>query len=145
MGDIEMEKSTREAVDAFNRSDWDRTRELLADEVVYEEIGTGSRLEGAEAMLDGLQAWKSAVPDATGEIIRILSDNDTVVAEIIWRGTQSGPLTSPGGTLPATGRTFEMSAVMLQQWCDGRLAHVRHHLDILAMLVQLGALPTPAG
>jgi hypothetical protein len=27
-------------------------------------------------------------------------------------------------------------------WRDGKIAHERHHLDVLTMLAQLGAIPT---
>jgi predicted ester cyclase len=65
-----------------------------------------------------------------------------VAAEIIWRGTHIGPLALPGGvTLSATGRPFEMHGALFSRWSDGRLVHERHHIDIMSLLAQLGALP----
>jgi predicted ester cyclase len=117
---------------------------LHAADGVYEEIGTGGRFEGIEEILAALHAWKAAIPDAAGEVVRIFSANDVVIAEIVWRGTHTGPLTSRNGTLPATGRTFEMSGALFQQWSGGQVVHQRQHLDVLAMLTQLGALPGSA-
>ena len=35
-----------DALEAFNAAGWSRYRGLLAPEIVYEETGTGRRLEG---------------------------------------------------------------------------------------------------
>ena len=53
----------RENVDAFDRSDWARARELLSDDADYEEIGTGRRIEGADAVVEALAGWREGVPD----------------------------------------------------------------------------------
>jgi len=44
-----------------------------------------------------------------------VTDDDIVVLEIVWRGTQAGPLVAN-----------------------------RHHQDVLGMLVRLGAMAAPA-
>lgn len=144
MGEIELERLTVDTIESYNRSDWEHVRELLDDDVVYDEVGSGNRMIGADELLASLRAWKAAVPDAEGEITRILSDGDTVVAEITWRGTQDGPLESPSGTLPPSGRSFTMDAVMIQRWIGGRVVHQRQHIDLLAMLTQIGAISASA-
>lgn len=80
----------------------------------------------------------------TGEVTRVLVDGDTSVLEIVWRGTHTGHLTTPGAELPPTGATIECWATMWQRWEGGRIIHERHHLDVLTMLAQLGALSAPA-
>ena len=33
---------------------------------------------------------------------------------------------------------------MWQEWDDGKLVHERHHMDMLTLLANIGALPAPA-
>ena len=137
----------RESIDAFNRSDWQATRDLSSPQYVYEETGTGRRCEGIDEAVAALQEWKAALPDGTGEVTRIVGEGDLVVLEIIWRGTQTGDLRTPTGTLPASGKAFQTWATLWQRWENGKLVEARHHLDILSLLGQLGqlgAFPAPA-
>ena len=117
---------------------------MLAPTYVYEETGTGRRVEGADAVIAALQEWKSAFPDAVGEIRRLTAAGETTVLEIVWRGTHDGPLDTGAGVIPASGRAGEFWAVMWQEWDNGLLVHERHHIDVLAMLANIGAIPAPA-
>jgi len=45
------------------------------------------------------------------------------------------------GTLPPSGRAFEFWASMWQHYEQGRLAEERHHLDLMTMMTQIGAVP----
>lgn len=143
----ELSRLATESIEAFNRADWDGLTALMAADLVYEETGTGRRVEGRDAVLAVLRAWREGVPDATGEVARMLVDEaeGTTALEILWRGAHSGPLATPGGVVPASGASFEMWATLWQRWSDGVLVHEHHHLDILSMMLQLGALPAPAG
>lgn len=141
---MNREQQARESIAVFDRSDWDGVRALVAPDVVYEETGSGRVIEGVETVIAALQAWKEALPDATGEVKRVLVDGDTTVLEIVWRGTHTGPLATPTGPLPASGGTIETWATMWQRWDGDRIVHESHHLDMLAMLAQMGALPAPA-
>ncbi len=134
----------RESVTAFDRSDWAAVRGPLTPDFTYAETGTGLAVQGADPFVTALQAWKSAVPDAADEVLRIVEDGDTTVLEIVWRGTQTGPLQTPGGVLPPSGRPFEFRATLWQRWDGDKIAEEYHHLDVLTMLAQLGALPAPS-
>jgi len=68
----------------------------------------------------------------------VVQAGDTTVLEVRWQGTQTGPFATPAGTLPAAGLPTESFATM---WQDGRLVEERHHLDVLTVLTELGALP----
>ncbi len=139
-----IEEKARESVEAFNRSDWEAARALLGPGYVYEETGTGRRCEGADAVIAAQEEWKSAFPDGTGEITRISAVGETSVLEILWRGTHTGPLDTGAGVIPASGRAMEIWAVMWQEWDNGLLVHERHHIDLLTMLANIGAIPAPA-
>ena len=132
------------SIELFNQTDYAGLRALLAPSFTYEETGTGTTAPDPDAFVAALGAWRSAAPDCSGEVTRIAVDGDTTVTEVLWTGTQTGPLPTPSGVLPASGRRFEFRSTVWQDWVDGLLVRERHHLDVLTMLTQLGALPAPA-
>ena len=110
--------------------------------MVYEETGTGRRTEGAEAYVALCQGWRDAFPDATGTIERAVASGPVVAQEVIWEGTQQGPLLTADGAIPASGKPIKVAATLWYTMRDGRATAIRHHLDVLTMLGQIGALPT---
>jgi steroid delta-isomerase-like uncharacterized protein len=127
-------------IEAFNTGDWEATGAMLAPDVVYVETGTWRRVEGAEAYLALLREWRTALPDVHGVIEAEVAAGDLAAQELRWTATHTGPLPTPAGTLPPTGRAIEVVASL---WCraeDGRAREVHHHLDVLALLQQIGAL-----
>jgi steroid delta-isomerase-like uncharacterized protein len=140
----DIEAKARESIAAFDRSDWDAIRATLAPDYVYEETGTGRRIEGADAVIAALEEWRSAYSDVVGDVRRVVVSGETAVLEIVWKGTHTGPLDTGAGVIPASGRYGEAWAVMWQEWQDGRIVHERHHLDLLTMLTNIGAIPAPA-
>ena len=53
------------------------------------------------------KSWKAAFPDIHGRIWTSAGAGNTAVLEITWTGTNDGPLETPGGTIPATGKAVE--------------------------------------
>lgn len=132
-----------ELVDAFGAGDWQRLRATLQPDVVYEETGTQRRTEGADEYVRLCQGWKAGFPDARGTVRRTVASGQTVVQEIAWEGTHRGPLAGPGGTIPPSGKPIRTLGTMWYMVADGRVREIHHHLDVLALLQQVGALPVP--
>ena len=138
------EQLARDSLDAFNSSNWEAARALMVDGYRYEETGTGQTYEGAEAAVAAQAAWKTAFPDGSGTIERLVSAGDLVVAEVRWRGTHTGPLATPNGEVPATGRSIDLWGSNWSVWADGRMTHQRNHIDVLTLMTQLGLVPESA-
>lgn len=126
---------------AFNAGDWPQVRAPLAPNLVYEETGTQRRTQSADEYLHLLQGWKQAFPDAEGTLRNVVSGGNTVVHEITWTGTHTGPMLTPGGTLPASGKSIKVQASSWYTFQGDTIKEIHHHLDVLSMLQQLGALP----
>ncbi len=144
---MDLHQLTRQAFDAVNAGfasgDWDPVRRTLAPGFVYEETGTGLRIEGAAALVAALEGWRAALPDVGAELVRVVAAGDTSAAEVVWRGTHSGPLDTGAGVLPPSGRHIETWATVWMRWSDGVRVRERHHRDVLTLLTQVGALPAP--
>ena len=138
MGATEM--ATR-MLEAFNDADWDAFRAEVSDDVVYVESGTGRRIEGADAYLALCEGWKQALPDVRGTVRRAVEGDGVVAQEVTWTGTHDGPLPTPNGDIPATGRPVSVEATLWVDARDGTVSEVHHHLDVMALLAQIGAMP----
>ena len=138
--DIEV---AREFVEAFNAADWPRFRATLAADVLYEEAGTGRRVQGAEEYVRLSQGWKEAFSDARGTVWTTLAGDGTVAQELVWEGTHSGPLAGPTGALPPSGRQISVAGTLWYAFEAGRVRSIRHHLDVMTMMQQIGAGSQP--
>lgn len=57
-------------------------------------------------------------------------------------GTHDGPLELPTGPLPATGKSVEFEGVQVFVVEGGKVTRMRHYLDFLTMLTQVGVIPS---
>jgi steroid delta-isomerase-like uncharacterized protein len=128
-------------IDTFDRGDWEAFRGLLAADVVYTETGTGRRMEGADAYVQLCQGWRAGFPDVAGTIRNALAGDDLVAQEIHWEGTHTGTLQTPAGTVDATGNRIAVEASIWIRFAGDRVQEVHHHLDVLMLLQQIGAIP----
>ena len=126
---------------AFNAADWAQLRTTVAANVVYTETGTQRRVENLEDYLQLLQGWKQAIPDAQGIVHKAISQGNTAALELTWVGTQTGPLPTPSSILPASGKAIRVPASAWYTFDGEMVTEVHHHLDVLTLLQQLGALP----
>ena len=74
-----------EIVEAFNRGDWERLKARVTSDVVYEETGTGRRIEGADAYIQLCMGWKETFADVAGTVRSTAASGTTVALEISGR------------------------------------------------------------
>jgi predicted ester cyclase len=132
------------ANDAFNNHDLERLRSLVAEDVITEAPGDVRR-EGADAALGYIGWWLSAFSDARLVIRRRYADADTVVTEHVFQGTHDGPLSIPGGEIPATDRRVSGRGCLVASFAAGRAIEEHYYFDQLELLRQLGVIAAPTG
>ncbi len=125
--------------DALNTGDLDAATASFADDV--ETITPGGTMKGLAAFRALGEAFLTAVPDMHHDIVRTFEDGDTIVVEGVYSGTQSGPLESPQGTLPASGNSFAFPYVDFLEVRDGKCVSHRVYWDNVTFLSQIGAIP----
>jgi len=133
-----------ELVEAFNVGDWERLRATLHSDVVYEETGTQRRVEGADAYVRLCQGWKETFPDARGAVQATITSAQRVAQEVLWEGTHRGSLPVPGGSVTPSGKRISVRGSMWYTIADGRAREIHHHLDVLTLMQQVGAIAAPA-
>ena len=80
------------------------------------------------------KAWRAAFPDASGTITSKVVDGNRGAAEIVWRGTNTGPLMGR----PATGQAVTVRAMVLIETDGSRISRSAHYIDVAGMMAQLG-------
>jgi len=138
---MEAAAVANEFIEAFNDADWERFSATCAADVVYEEKGSNRTVKGRDAVLEAAKGWKTAFPDIRGKIFNSTAQGTTAALEITWMATHNGPLELPTGTLPATGKAVEFDGVQIFMVEGGKVIHMRHYLDLMTMLTQVGAMP----
>ena len=137
----ELVKIARKQIDAFNAGDWEQLRGLFTSDVRYHEFGTERAIEGPEQIIEAFKGWKTAFPDAAGTVTSSVASGDTAVLEVTWRGTQTGPLTTATGTIPASGKSQETPAAIVYVFEGAKIKASRHYFDAMTLLKQIGAEP----
>jgi ketosteroid isomerase-like protein len=128
----------------WNNGDLAAIEELVDDDFT----NFGIRRPGGHAALRHIvTAWRTAFPDLQIQIQKEIACGDTVVHQVMARGTHLGefpPGIGPGRALdamPATGRSFEADQIHIHRVRGGKITgHAATRNDLL-MLSQLGLLP----
>ena len=134
---IEIAKA---AVTAYNEKDWNKTRDMLAADAVYDEKATNRRLQGAGQIIEAFQGWASAFPDSKATFIREFASGDTVVLELVWKGVHTGPLQTPTGAIPASNKPIELPACEVFRVEGEKIKSSSHYFDMLTLLQQIGVV-----
>jgi steroid delta-isomerase-like uncharacterized protein len=123
---------------AFNDKNWDRVRASITPDFVYDEVATGRKPQGAEAVIPVWQGWAQAFPDSKASFNNALVSGGSVVLEMTWRGTHKGQMQTPKGLVAPTGKTIEIRACMIVELTGERARLQRHYFDMATLFEQLG-------
>jgi steroid delta-isomerase-like uncharacterized protein len=128
-------------VSTFNERAWSRASELYApDLVMIEPAGT---THGIEPYLETARGFVTAMPDSRMEVTAIIESGNRVVIEGAYSGTHSGPLGTPRGEVPPTGRKLTLPLCDVIEVAAGRITQIRAYYDQMTIAAQLGLLPEP--
>lgn len=131
----------RQYLDAFNRGDWPMYKATLTPDSIHLEPGV-PEMRGPDAIIAGVKIFRDAMPDLTGTVTRIVEGKDETAAEIVWRGTHTGPLATPSGPIAPTGRPVTVHACKVFGFEGNLIRYARHYWDMTELLGAIGALPT---
>ena len=143
MSDQKLIEISHEAIRSFSDADWSAARKIHAENIVYVEKPTGKTTTGYEAFESMCHEWKALMSNCSGTIGDTYVSGDWVVVEVVWSGTQSGPLKTPMGEIPASGKSMSNPGVQLQRIENGQVAEIRNYFDMLVILSEFGALGSP--
>lgn len=124
----------------FNAQDWTGLLDLVTEDFELEDVALGMSWHGKEGWREWLAAWTVSLPDAMTHVDSITIQGDRVVTEHTGGGTHTGPLQTPGGTIPATGKSVQLRFAEVFEMRDGKIKTMRAYWDTGTLMRQLGLM-----
>jgi steroid delta-isomerase-like uncharacterized protein len=128
----------RSLYEAFNNRDFDLLAEAIAPDGRLTIVGTGQAFVGPDGARQYNTMWATAFPDGMVTVDRVIAQDDAVVVEFTGRGTHTGPLATPAGDIPATGRSATLQFVDVYEVVGGKIKSQHNYFDSGALMAQLG-------
>jgi steroid delta-isomerase-like uncharacterized protein len=120
---------------AMKQRDLSAVVTLVSQDCVIESMTSGG-LVGSEGMRHLYGEWLAAFPDLAVHGEETVIDGDRGVLVMTLAGTDLGGFMS----LPATGKSFRLSAVMVLTVAESKIVRYRSVYDFTGLLVQVGIL-----
>lgn len=125
---------------------WNQQKLDVADELFAADSDSPSAPgippgpEGVK-MIAGM--FLTAFPDLKVDIEIDIAEDDMVGGRLRQRGTHSGPMVSPQGTIPATGKPVNFTEVAMMRIADGKVVRSWYWTDMIGLLTQIGVIGGP--
>ncbi len=112
--------------------------ELMSPDFVHHL--TDPRLpEGREGIKALGQVIVAGFPDVHASVQDLFADGDTVIERTLTTATHTGEFNG----IPPTGKQVTWTEIHIYRLEDGKIAEQWSEIDLLGLLVQLGAIPGP--
>jgi hypothetical protein len=82
--------------------------------------------------------WTDAFPDNQVDQAIISGDGENGILEAVFKGTRTGPLNAPSGTIPATGKSVEIPFVVTAKIAEEEFNSFHLYFDQAELITQLG-------
>ena len=136
---MDLNEIASNLIAAFNGRDAERLASLYTDDQVTVVPGTPEPVRGRKNKAEMVAGYFRAFPDLTLEIPLVLVAGNHIVCAGHMAGTNTGPLVSPEGELPPTGRGVNIRmAFILRVRADGLIEEDQTYFDEAEFLKQLG-------
>lgn len=129
-----MERFTREFLPTGDAA---LAKQFLSPDIVINFAGQQQR--GRDTYLGIVAANRKAFPDLVWTVDQMVADGDTVAIRYTMTGTQRGTFAG----IPATGKPVTAQSMAFYRLAGGKIVEERAQLDMLAVLQQIGATPSP--
>jgi steroid delta-isomerase-like uncharacterized protein len=136
---MSAKESYRRAVAGFNKDDTRGFAALYAASAIVYDPLYPQPLKGRDAIEQDVVDVRRAFPDARFTLRAVIEAGETAAVEYNLGGTHSGPLATPDGEIPATGKQLSIGgAVFSRLNAQGEVVEERRYYDVAGMLAQLG-------
>ena len=135
----EIEKLAENIKKAWNDKDMNALAQHYTEDAVMFMPGDPEPIKGREAIAKNMAAFLRAMPDFNVSFSLVLASGNHGVFEGVSRGTFTGPLASPEGDIPPTGKKVELGFVFIGRVnADGLIEEDRTYFDTAEFMRQLG-------
>lgn len=123
---------------SFNDRDLAGWLNSFAPDAVWINVPTAQTYTGPSEQLQNYHAWNTPFPRGRVENLVLHAGNGFVAAEFDGVGVHEGPLATPDGDIPATGRATSIPFCDIHLIRDGKVTSTRRYWDLLGANAQLG-------
>lgn len=134
---LEAKAVVERGLKAFNAHDLEAVARDSAPDIELTAPG-GIKLQGTQAVKEYNQNWIKAFPDARIENKKLIAQGNTVVVEGVFSGTHAGPLKTPMGEVPPTGRKLKGEFIQVFEIDRGLVKRNYLMYDQVEVMTQLG-------
>lgn len=135
---------TRTLYDLFEQGRFDEVLAYVSDDVeVVPFYAPGLVFQGKDGFREFMAGHKNALPDIRMQIDNQIATDGAVINECTATGTHTGPLVSPAGEIPPTGRPVTLHLCEIWQIRDSKVTSLHNYQDSGDLMRQLGLMPEP--
>ena len=96
--------------------------------------------DGPTGLGKTVEVYAKAFPDMHRELYRVFSIDDVIVVELALQGTHKGPLSTPMGILPPTGKRMDAPCCDVFRLVNGKIQSFNCYPSGTVIFAQLGVL-----
>ncbi len=113
--------------------------ELIAPDATFHVPGRPEPMRGPAGYLAIIGMMRGGFPDIQWTLEEMVAEGDKVAARFTMRGTHRGAFLG----VPPTGKAIAVQAMNIYRLRGGQFVEERGQPDMLGLLQQIGAAPTP--
>ena len=129
--------AARKVMETLNQGNLDEVIKLYSPQAQF--FGFAPKPLDVQGYRQNMSELLTAFPGARFPVEDLIAEGDTVVARHKFEGTQQKAYQG----IPASGKHATASAFATFHFRDGQIYEVRLNADFMAILQQIGAIPTP--
>jgi len=127
---------------ALEREDLEALKQLHAANAAF--AAPGADVVGPDQIAGYFKVFFDALSDTRHDVKNIIESGDTAVIEMVGNGTHSGPLWTPQGVVPPTGRRATLPIIAILEIRAGKIGRAHMEFDQVRFLTELGLMPQAA-
>ena len=123
----------------WNKKNYSITRELVAAEFTAHGAGGQDIKQGPDGVAGMVKVWHEAFPDGHMTMDDIVTEGEMSAIRMTFRGTHTGDFYG----VPASNKPVEVTSIGIDRVVGGKISEGWGELNMLGMMQQIGAIPTP--
>lgn len=142
--EVEAQEIADHVLEIWNVGNLDLVDHTYAPDYVRHYVDIYPDIEGIDAYKKWITDTRTTFPDFNVTITdEPIIQGEMIVSRFVFTGTHTGPLNSPAGTLPPTGKKVRASGVTINHVIDGKIVEEWLYFNQASTLQQLGFTLVP--
>jgi len=128
---------------ARNEANLDLLDKTYSPGVVVHDPSQPKDIVGLDSLKNQYRNTHTAIPDVKFSLDEMYVKGDKAAWVFTMSGTITGPVRTPFGDLPPTGKTFRLSGVAIDRIVEGKVVEEWVYFNLLDILQPMGFTLTP--